>query len=374
MGGTSGAIRQWVDSVRPAMAGSEESTKDQAQLMAEAWQARKDVVKTILNFIPKEEESKLTLVFSRATDLLAPALAVARRYTNDALRNIHTQLSDLIKEHVPKEQARAFLNTILQVTCSFRQEMDNMATNQVFLPSQIVPNLLGSGRRLLEGLSLLGPPSCLASWPTSLVEQITAVPAPQNVSGSSKTQTKSNPPPSGAVKATLDSGKKSHQSAKQVAGLFWGDPERGKEDAEARKQEEKYRKKSTGPVLSLGDHEDLVTDLMKQAAPSRVSQPLNKASSSSSRDQGKVRVKYPPADQSNDEPLSDRSDEPKPKSCKQDPTPDLVILEDDDSTPLPRKIKGTGKKGHTHNPGKDEGFEAVSQHLKGEAWAVQYNL
>ena len=233
--GASGAIHQWIDSIRPAMAGSEESTKDQAQLLAEAQQAGKDVLETILNFIPEEEEPKLTLVFLRATHLLALALAVARQYTDDALWNIHIQMSDLIKEHVPEEQARAFFNTTLQVTCSFRQEMDNMATNQVFLPSQIIPNLWGSCRGLLEGLSLLGPPSCLASWPASLVEQVTAVPAPQNVPGSSKTPTKSNPPPSGVVKVTPDSGKKSHQSAKQVAGLFWGDPERGKEDAEARK-------------------------------------------------------------------------------------------------------------------------------------------
>ena len=226
--GASRAIRQWIDSIRLAMAGSEKSTKDQAQLLAEARQAGKDVLETILNFIPEEEEPKLTSVFPWATHLLAPALAVARRYTDDALWNIHTQLSDLVKEHVPEEQTGAFFNTILQVTCSFWQEMDNMATNQVFLPSQIIPNLWGSCRELLEGLSLLEPPSCLASWPASLVEWVTAVPAPQNVPGSSKTPTKSNPPPSGAVKATPDSGKKSHQSAKQVAGLFWGDPEREK--------------------------------------------------------------------------------------------------------------------------------------------------
>ena len=343
--GASGAIRQWIDSIMLAMAASEKSTKDQAQLLAEARQAGKDVLETILDLIPKEGEPKLTSVFPRATHLLAPALAVAQRYTNNALRNIHTQLSDLVKEHVPEEQAGAFLNTILQVTCSFRQEMDNMATNQVFLPSQIVPNLWGSHRGLLEGLSLLGLPSCSASWPASLVEWVTAVPAPQNVLGSSKTPTKSNPP-SGVVKVTPDSGKKSHQSAKQVTGLFWWDPERGKEDAEVRKQEEKCRKKSTGPVLSLDDHEDSVTDLMKRATPSWVSQPLNKASSSSSKDRGKVRVKHPPADQSDDEPLSDRADEPKAKNRKWDPTLDLVILEDDDSTPLPGKIKGMGKKAH----------------------------
>ena len=193
--GASRAIRQWIDSIRPAMAGSEKSTQDQAQLLAEARQAGKDVLKTILNFIPEEEEPKLTSVFPRATHLLALALAVARWYTDDASWNIHTQLLDLAKNHVPEEQAGAFFNTILQVTCCFRQEMDNMATNQVFLPSQIVPNLWGSRRGLLEGLSLLGPPSCLASWPASLVERVTAVPAPPNVPGLSKTLTKSNPPP-----------------------------------------------------------------------------------------------------------------------------------------------------------------------------------
>ena len=95
---------------------------------------------------------------------------------------------------------------------------------------------------------------------------------------------------------------------------------------------------------------------------------------SGSKDWGKVRVGHPPADQSDNEPLSDRAEEPKAKSRKWDPTPDLVVLEDDDSTPLPGKIKSTGKKAHTHNLGEDEGFEALSQCLKGEARAIQYNL
>ena len=143
-----------------------------------------------------EQEPQLIPVFPKATRLLAPALAVARRYTDEALRNIHSQLADLAKGHMPEEQARTLLNTILQVTCSFQQEMDNMAMNQVFLPSQIVPNLWGSRRGLFEGLSLLGPPSCLASWPASLVEQVTAVSACQNMLGSSQTPSKSNPPSS----------------------------------------------------------------------------------------------------------------------------------------------------------------------------------
>ena len=230
---------------------------------AEAWQAGKDALDSILELIPEEQEPQLTLVFPWATHLLAPALAVARRYTDEALQNIHTQLVDLAKEHVPQEQAGALFNTILQVTCSFRQEMDNMATNQVFLPSQIVPNLWGSHRGLLEGLSLLGPPSCSASYPASLVEWVTAVPACQNVRSSSKTPTKSNPPLSGAAKTTPDSRKKSHQSAKQATRLFWGDEARGKEDVEACKLEEKHQKKSTDPVLSLGDHEDSITNLLK---------------------------------------------------------------------------------------------------------------
>ena len=149
---------------------------------------------------------------------------------------------------MPPEQVGALFNTILQVTCSFQQEMDNMAMNQVFLPNQIIPNLWGSHRGLLEGLSLLGPLSCSASWLASLVEWVTAIPTCQNVSGSSKTSTKPNQPLSRAVKTTPDSRKK--HLAKQAAGLFWGDDARRKEDAEARQLEEKHWKKSTGPVLS----------------------------------------------------------------------------------------------------------------------------
>ena len=299
---------------------------------------------------------------------------MARQHTDEALQNIHTQLVDLAKEHVPPEQVGALFNTILQLTCSFQQEMDNMAMNQVFIPTQIVPNLWGSHRGLLEGLSLLGPPSCSTSWPASLVEWVTDVPACQNVPGSSKTPTKSNHPLSRVVKTTPDSGKKSHQSAKQAAGLFWGDEARGKEDAEAHKLEEKCQKKSTGPVLSLGDHEDSIANLLKRATASQVSQPSSQASSSGSKHWEKVRGKHPPTDPSDDEPVSDRADEPKAKNCKRDPTLELVILEDDDSTPLPGKTKGAGKKTRTQNPGEEEAIDALVQRLKGKAWSVQYNL
>ena len=37
---------------------------------------------------------------------------------------------------------------------------------------------------------------------------------------------------------------------------------------------------------------------------------------------------------------------------------------------MPGKTKGAGKKTHTQNPGKEEGYEALSQHLEGKAWAI----
>ena len=200
--GASGAICRWLDSVKLAMAAMEKSTKDQVQLPAEARQAGKDALDSILEYIPEEQEQEahLTSVFPRATPLLAAALAVAQCHTDEVLWNIHAQLVTLAKEHVPPEQTGALFNTILQMTCSFRQEMDNMATNQVFLPNQIVPNLWRSRRGLLEGLSLLGPPSCSVSWPASLVERVTAIPTCQNVSSSSKTPTKPNQSLSGTAK------------------------------------------------------------------------------------------------------------------------------------------------------------------------------
>ena len=103
------------------MAAMEEDTKDQARLLAEARQAGKDALDTILEFIPEEpeQESHLTSVFPRATPLLAVALAVSQQHTDEAMQNIHAQLVGLAKEHIPPEQAGALFNTILHVTCSF---------------------------------------------------------------------------------------------------------------------------------------------------------------------------------------------------------------------------------------------------------------
>ena len=75
-------------------------------------------------------------------------------------------------------------------------------------------------------------------------------------------------------------------------------------------------------------------------------------------------------DPSDDEPLSDQANEPKAKACKRDPTPELVVFNDDDSTPLPGKQK-TPKKSL---PVEEEATEKLIQRLKGKARAVQYNL
>ena len=64
----------------------------------------------------------------------------------------------------------------------------------------------------------------------------------------------------------------------------------------------------------------------------------------------------------------------RPRNLKHEATPDLVVLEDDDSTPLPGKSKSVGKKGRTQTPDEEEAIEALCQRLKGKARSVQYNL
>ena len=154
--------------------------------------------------------------------------------------------------------------------------------------------------------------------------------------------------------------------------MFWSDKKkREKEDADARAQEEKRQKKPSGPILSLDEHEHSITELTNWATPSQSAQPSRKTPSSTPKDWVKSRkdlIAVP--DPSDDEPLSDQANEPNTKASKRDPTPELVIVDDDDSTPLPRKQR-TPKK---LLPAKKEATEKLVQCLKGEARAVQYNL
>ena len=377
--GASNAIRLWVESVCPAMAGAEmgkdgtevgkdtKVTKDQTQLLADARKAGQDAIDAVLDLI-LEVEHRLPPVYPRID--VASVLTISRHHTEEALRNVHAQISDLVRTHVPgPEQAGVIFNTILPITCSFRHQMDEMAINLLFPGSQLVPNVWGARREVLEGLSLVAPPSCSASWPASLVEWVTPVPGTSGQLGSSKTPTKPSNPRAG--KLTPGSGKKT-QPIQQAAGMFWGDKKkREKEEADAQAQDEKRRKKPSGPILSLDEHEHSITELTNRATPSRPAQPSGKTPSSTSKDRVRPR-KDPMAvpDPSDDEPLSDQTNEPKAKARKRDPTPDLVIVDDDDSTPLPGRQK-TPKK---LVPVEEEATEALVQRLKGEARAVQYNL
>ena len=61
--GTSNTIHHWVASIRPAIAGTEmgKDTKDHSQLLANAREAGKEAIDSVLGLIP-DEEPRLTLV------------------------------------------------------------------------------------------------------------------------------------------------------------------------------------------------------------------------------------------------------------------------------------------------------------------------
>ena len=195
--GTSNAIRHWVESVCPAMASNETDkggtedtkvTKDPTELLADMRKARQDALDAVLNLIP-EVEHKLPPVYPRID--VASILNISHHHTEEAQKNVHTQILDLIRTHiVGPEQAGVFFNTILPITCSSRHQMDEMAINLLFPGSQLVPNVWSARQEVLEGLSLVAPPSCSASWPASLVERVTPVPGTSGQAGSAKTPTK----------------------------------------------------------------------------------------------------------------------------------------------------------------------------------------
>ena len=202
--GASNVIRRLVQSVCSAMGGNQTGkdgteagkdtkvTKDPTQLLADARKAGQDAIDAVLNLIP-EVKHELPPVYPKID--VASALTISRHYTEEALKNFHTQISDLVRTHVAgPEQAGVFFNTILPMTCSFQHQMDEMAINLLFPGSQLVPNVWSACREVLEGLSLVAPPSCSASWPASLVEWVAPVPGTSGQSGSAKTPTKPGNP------------------------------------------------------------------------------------------------------------------------------------------------------------------------------------
>ena len=123
------------------------------------------------------------------------------------------QLLALVHRHIPPQQARVFLASLLQVMCSYQQEMDGMATSQVVLLGQIVPNLWGVSRSMMKGLTLLGPLNCPANWPASLVEWVFADPANKALLVGLTTPVKCNTS-SGSGKGKLPLGSSGKKSVK----------------------------------------------------------------------------------------------------------------------------------------------------------------
>ena len=331
-------------------------------------EAGQDAIDTVLNLIP-EVEHRLPPVYPRID--VASVLTISRHHTEEALRNVHTQISDLVQTHVAgPEQAGVFFNTILPITCSFWHQMDEMAVNLLFPGSQLVPNVWGCPPGSLGGAISGGTSELLGQFSSFSGEWVAPVLGTSGQSGSAKTPTKPSNP--GANKLTPGSGKKTQPIIQQAAGMFWADKKkREKEEVDARAQEERRRKKPSGPILSLDEHEHSVSDLTNWAAPSWFVPSSGKTPSSASKDRVKPR-KDPIAvpDPSDDKPLSDQANKPKAKARKRDPTPELVVVDDDDSTPLPGRQK-TPKKSL---PVEEEATEALTQRLKGKARAVQYNL
>ena len=249
-----------------------ESMEEQSRLLQEARKAGQEATEDILALLPIEESPYLSPVVPRE-DILTLALTATRNHTEKAIEAVNVQLSALVHCHIPPQQAGVFLASLLQVMCSYRQEMDGMATSQVILPGQIVPNLWEISRSMMEGLTLLGPPNCPTSW-LSLVKRVSAEPANTAAPVVLTTLVKlDTPSESGKGKLPPGSSGKKSVPPKRVTD-YWEDPERDKEDEESHRQEEErhQKKKPSGPMLSLDEHEELVSLLTSKAVPSWVSQ------------------------------------------------------------------------------------------------------
>ena len=126
--GALAAVRRWVQAVQPAMNCMEESLEEQARLLQVAQQAGKEATEDILALLPVEESLYLTPVVPKE-DILTAALQATRTHTEKAIEAVNIQLSALVHQHIPPQQAGVFLASLLQVMCSYQQEMDGMATS-----------------------------------------------------------------------------------------------------------------------------------------------------------------------------------------------------------------------------------------------------
>ena len=103
--------------------------------------------------------------------------------------------------------------------CTYWQEMDNMVLSQTIMLAQVKPNMWGVWQGVIEGLLLLGPPTCPASWPASLVEWVDGHPTKRATPVPPVTPVKS----SSGKSSSGSAGKKS--KSRQIPD-FWNDSER----------------------------------------------------------------------------------------------------------------------------------------------------
>ena len=229
MAEASTTLCRWVKAVQLVIDCLGKSVAEQSHLLEDARKVGMEITKEILALYPPEGKKEPA---DPLHDLMIRAFNTAQKHIEEAFLCLHHKLPVLVHQYVPPAQAGVFLAAIFQIMCTYRQEMDNMVLSQTVMLAQVIPNMWGVWQGVIEGLSLLGPPTCPASWSASLVKWIDGHPTP--------TQRATSVPPVTLVKSS--SGKSSSGSGvkkskpKQIPD-FWNDSEREREDEESNKQE-----------------------------------------------------------------------------------------------------------------------------------------
>ena len=163
------ALRQWVKVVQPAIDCLDKSVAKQSHLLEDTRKAIMQITKDILGLYSPEDKKKTA---DPLHDLTARAFDAVQRHVEDACRALQLKLPTPVHQHIPSAQACVFLATIFEIMCTYQQETDNMVLGQTVMLAQVVPNMWGAQQGIIEGLSLLGPPTCPASGPATLIKRV----------------------------------------------------------------------------------------------------------------------------------------------------------------------------------------------------------
>ena len=240
------ALRQWVKAVQPAIDCLRKSIAKQSHLLEDTRKAGMEITKEILAFYSLEGKKD---PIDPLHNLTIRAFNTAWKHIEEAFLCLHHKLPVLVHQHVPPAQAGVLLAAIFQIMCTYWQEIDNMVLSQTIMLAQVIPNMWGVRQGIIEGLLLLGPPTCIASWPASLVERVDGHPTP--------IQRATSVPPVTLVKS--NSGKSSSRSGikkskpKKILD-FWnglGERERRQGVQQSGKKEKRHQKSHGGPYSFL---------------------------------------------------------------------------------------------------------------------------